>query len=167
MFVNRNALLAAKPIVHMYRTKRQFRGTSFGLVEAGYDIRIRETVTFTAGVNHPRVTLYDPHTEITSGNKGRFILASSMEEFQMPLDLVGIVSDKSSWAREGLSLFNTVIEPGWNGYLTLELVFHGQENLIIPAGVGIAQVLFGRLECKGDYGKGKYQNAPGIQKAKF
>ena len=80
MFVNRNALLAAKPIVHMYRTKRQFRGTSFGLVEAGYDIRIRETVTFTAGVNHPRVTLYDPHTEITSVNKGRFILASSMED---------------------------------------------------------------------------------------
>ena len=42
---------------------------------------------------------------------------SSIEFFNMPKYLVGIVHDKSSLARQGLSVFNTVIEPGWKGYL--------------------------------------------------
>jgi dCTP deaminase len=147
--------------------KHQAHGTSYGLTEAGYDIRIRERVIFTNSGSNQWLTVLDPRTTETTGASGRFILASSMEEFQMPLDLVGMVSDKSSWARQGLSVFNTVIEPGWNGILTLELVFHGNQSLTIPAGSGIAQVLFGRLERKGDYGNGKYQDAKGIEKAKF
>lgn len=63
----------------------------------------------------------------------------------MPENLVGIVHDKSTLARKGLSVFNTVIEPGWKGFLTLELVYHGSEDFHIPAGSGIAQVLFHEL----------------------
>ena len=74
----------------------------------------------------------------------------------MPTDLVGVVHDKSTWARRGLSVFNTVIEPGFKGGLTLELVYHGQEDLHIPAGAGIAQVLFTRIEIPARYA-GKYQ----------
>jgi dCTP deaminase len=166
MFVNRNSLLVAQPIKNMFVEKLRAHGTSFGLTEAGYDIRIREEVIFTPGVSHPQI-LIKQTDGIVKGTRGRFILASSMETFQMPFDLVGTVRDKSSWARRGLSVFNTVIEPGWNGILTLELVFHGNSKLIIPAGSGIAQVLFGRLECKGDYGDGKYQDATGIEEAKF
>lgn len=90
---------------------------------------------------------------------GHFVLASTMDEFQTPNNLVGQVKDKSTWARRGLSVFNTVIEPGWNGFLTLELVYHGHEGMEILPGQGIAQVLYGRLENSGDYGDGKYQNA--------
>lgn len=167
MIVNGNSLLAARPITDMYAGKREIHGTSYGLSEAGYDIRIQETITFIRGQSFPWVTAYDPRTQITRGNKGNFILASSMEMFQMPLNLVGTVKDKSSWARQGVSVFNTVIEPGWNGILTLELVFNGSTDITIPAGSGIAQVLFGRLECNGNYGAGKYQNAKGIEEAKF
>jgi len=148
--------------------KHQAHGTSYGLTEAGYDIRIQETITFNYHETRPWVTINDPRNRYEGrGKRGRFILASSMEMFQMPLDLVGTVSDKSSWARRGVSVFNTVIEPGWNGILTLELVFHGSEDLTIPAGSGIAQVLFARLQCTGDYGNGKYQDARGIEEAKF
>lgn len=77
----------------------------------------------------------------------------------MPCDLMGIVHDKSTWARRGLSVFNTVIEPGWHGFLTLELVYHGEGELIIPAGAGIAQVVFHMLEEPRAY-TGKYQNQP-------
>ena len=42
------------------------------------------------------------------------------------------------------------------GYLTLELVYHGQEGLVIPAGAGIAQVLFHEVKHKSVY-TGKYQ----------
>lgn len=165
MFVNRNSLLAARPIENMAVEKLQIHGTSYGLTEAGYDIRIQEEVVFTAGTIYPRILVKDG--DLFKGWAGRFCLASSKEYFQMPKFLVGTVRDKSTWARRGVSVFNTVIEPGWRGILTLELVFNGTENLTIPAGAGIAQVLFGRLECDGDYGDGKYQDAPGLEEAKF
>lgn len=76
----------------------------------------------------------------------------------MPQDLVGVVHDKSTWARKFLSVQNTVVEPGWKGFLTLEFNFYGSEEVIIKRGQGIAQVLFSRLEEDGDYGDGKYQN---------
>ncbi len=75
----------------------------------------------------------------------------------MPPYLVGIVHDKSTWARRGLSVFNTVIEPGWRGFLTLELVYHGGDRLHIPAGAGIAQVIFHDLASPAAY-DGKYQD---------
>ena len=74
----------------------------------------------------------------------------------MPTTLVGIVHDKSTWARRGLSVFNTVIEPGWKGFLTLELVFNGDKPLDIPAGAGIAQVIFHQTMDRASY-DGKYQ----------
>lgn len=148
MIVNRGALLYKAPIRDMEETKLTAHGTSYGLSEAGYDIRIAEEVLFYAG----RCVRVD--MEITNGN---FALASAMEQFQMPTDLVGIVHDKSTWARRGLSVFNTVIEPGWKGFLTLELVYNGSEDLLIPAGSGIAQVIFHEIAVRAAY-DGKYQN---------
>lgn len=77
---------------------------------------------------------------------GEFALASAVEEFQMPDDLLGVVHDKSSWARRGLTLQNTVIEPGWRGFLTLELTNHGKDLLWLHRGVGICQVIFHVLD---------------------
>ena len=136
MIINRAALLSAAPIKDMLDTKERSHGVSYGLSEAGYDIRIKQSVVLS-----PRK---------------RFSLASAIEEFEMPKTLVGIVHDKSTWARRGLSVFNTVIEPGWTGFLTLELVYHGDEELSIPAGAGIAQVIFHRTVFRASY-DGKYQ----------
>lgn len=166
MFINKQSLLRAAPILDMYEEKMYIHGTSFGLGEAGYDIRIQEHVRFRPGDQFPRITVYNGQM-MTTGCRGRFILASSMETFNMPQNLVGTVRDKSTWARRGLSVFNTIIEPGWRGILTLELIFNGSEDLTIPAGAGIAQVLFGTLSDFGDYGDGKYQDAQGIEQAKF
>jgi dCTP deaminase len=69
-----------------------------------------------------------------------------------------VVHDKSTWARRGLSVFNTVVENGWAGFLTLELVYHGRDRLHIPAGSGIAQVLFHYTTDSASY-DGKYNNA--------
>lgn len=137
MIVNGRELLNKGPVKPMYPIKDKYMGLSFGLSEAGYDVRIKEYVE-----------LNESH---------RFQLASTEEEFDMPNDLVGVVHDKSTWARQGLSVFNTVIEPGWKGFLTLELVYHGSGKLIIPAGVGIAQILFHTIQTPVSYG-GKYQN---------
>lgn len=152
MIVNGKRLLALAPIAGMLDHKAKAHGVSYGLSEAGYDIRIKQDVRF-------RPRFGDVRTLVNGSwqsREGRFTLASATEEFQMPNNLVGYVKDKSTWARLGLSVFNTVIEPGWRGFLTLELVYHGQEELIIPAGAGIAQVLFHRIEEPASY-DGKYQ----------
>lgn len=138
MICNQAALLNEAPIDDMLDHKAREHGVSYGLSEAGYDIRIKQDI-YLCGVN-------------------RFALASTVERFKMPKTLVGVVHDKSTWARRGLSVFNTVIEPGWAGWLTLELVYHGSDAIKIPAGAGIAQVLFHHLEWPADYGDGKYQN---------
>lgn len=152
MVINSENLLKLSPIKGMAHRKMSAHGTSYGLSEAGYDIRIKQTVEFNKGTRFPRVVLVD-----NEPSQGRFALASAIEEFDMPTNLVGIVHDKSTWARRGLSVFNTVIEPGWKGFLTLELVYHGNGELVIPAGAGIAQVLFHELKLERAY-KGKYQN---------
>lgn len=137
MIINQKFLIDADPVAPMLDQKFRSHGVSYGLSEAGYDIRIKQDVWLF------------PFK--------RFALASTIEKFRMPYDLVGIVHDKSTWARRGLSVFNTVIEPGWAGFLTLELVYHGWKPLHIPAGAGIAQVIFHQTSNAAAY-NGKYQN---------
>ena len=150
MIINGSDLLYRAPIKGMINEKRREHGVSWGLSEAGYDIRIKQDIFF----DTPDVWVGG--MQIHNSN---FCLASAIEEFQMPTNLVGIVHDKSTWARQGLSVFNTVIENGWCGFLTLELVHHGNGGLHIPAGAGIAQVVFHETSRIASY-DGKYQNQP-------
>lgn len=135
-------------LVHPCVDAQRSHGVSFGLGHAGYDVRIAK--------HH---WLYP----------GQFQLGSTMERFILPDNVLGVVHDKSTWARKGLSVFNTILEPGWEGHLTLELVNHHNEGLYIPSGVGIAQVVFHLLDCATDNPyRGKYQNQKaGIQEAIF
>lgn len=132
-----------------FSERTQFQGFSFGLSPAGYDVRIAE--------------------DILQLRPGEFILASTIERFEMPNDLMGIVHDKSTWARMGLAVQNTVIEPGWCGFVTLELTNHGSHDIRIPWSCGIAQIIFHQVDepCEIAY-DGKYQNQEaGPQAARF
>ena len=157
MAINRQTLLAYAPIKGMLTEKVHAHGVSHGMSEAGYDIRIKQEITFCRDHNGGRVILRDDPVDGFTEKLGRFVTASAIEEFEMPSDLMAIVHDKSSWARKGLSVFNTVLEPGWKGFLTLELVYHGEEDLVIPAGAGIAQVVFHPVSDHAHY-DGRYQN---------
>lgn len=133
---------------------------SYGLSAAGYDLRLDDVVK-------------TPYSHFQTAKRwrlepGEFVLASAVEKFTMPTGVVGIVHDKSSWARRGLAVQNTVIEPGWTGWLTLELTNHGKETLMLYEGVGICQVLFHWLDEPTDQPySGKYQNqSRGPQKAR-
>lgn len=159
MIINGATLLQLAPIKNMLDHKVSEHGVSHGLSEAGYDIRIKQKILFSRSVwdRTQFVVEVQDNGQVTKLSDGRFTLASAMEEFDMPTNLVGYVKDKSSWARQGLSVFNTVIEPGWKGFLTLELVYYGERDLIIPAGAGIAQVLFEQT-CEHAAYNGKYQH---------
>lgn len=156
--VNRTYLRQAAPIVDMIDHKVSGPGgTSFGMSEAGFDIRIKQDIHFKP--NEFFRFAIDCKVDGEVKRNSRFVLASAIEEFNMPNHLIGIVHDKSTWARRGLSVFNTVIECGWKGFLTLELVYHGNSELIIPAGAGIAQVVFHEVKENAEY-VGKYQSQP-------
>ena len=128
-----------RPLGPWYPRTRH-NGLTYGLGPAGYDIRCAETITL---------------------HGGDFCLASSMEWFNMPLDLLAHVCDKSTWARRGLFVQNTIIEPGWRGYLTLELTYHGGSSIEIYSGDPIAQIVFHRLSAPTERPyNGKYQDQP-------
>lgn len=121
------------------------KSMSFGLSQCGYDIRIDQMICLgPSGLSDTGISMR---------------LASSLEKFNIPNDVMGVVYDKSSWARRGLSVFCTVIEPGWRGFLTLELKNMSNDPIVIPEGCPIAQVVFHRLdqECEKPY-NGKYQD---------
>ena len=155
MIMNRSKLLTAAPIKNMEKGKKIAHGRSYGLSHAGYDIRIKQTVVFLNLLLFRLVFIKGDNG--WSMKFGNFALASAIEEFQMTNNLVGIVHDKSSNAREAISVFNTVIEPGWKGFLTLELVFHGIKPIVLKSGTPIAQVIFHKIAEHSEY-KGKYQN---------
>jgi len=126
------------PMIWPFVERDMVRGMSFGLSAASYDVRIAESVTV-----YP----------------GDFVLASTIERFCIPNDVLIVAHDKSSWARRGLAVQNTIFDPGWRGYATLELTNHGRSPLSILAGDPIAQVVCHLLtEPTTQPYSGKYQD---------
>jgi dCTP deaminase len=144
MIIPAQTLRRLKPI-EPFCERTQYNGMTYGLGPAGYDVRIAENVVV-----------------------GRFVLASTIERFNLPNDVLAQVCDKSSWARRGIAVQNTIIEPGWRGYLTMELTNHGATPIEIKAGDPIAQIIFFRLEEPTDQPyRGHYQDQErGPQKAR-
>lgn len=142
-----------QPLLYPFNERTVIRGKSFGLGSAGYDVRVEfdtgQMWQFTAP--HFMDGIYFPgHT---------FMLASTVERFCMPSNIRGVVHDKSSWVRRGLTVQNTVIEPGWSGYLTLELIYHGADRLVVMSGDPIAQIAFEYLDYPTEQPyTGKYQH---------
>lgn len=138
-----------KPLIAPFHERSVSNGLTFGLSSAGYDVRIAETMWIWP--------LW-----------GR--LASTIERFSLPNDLAAEIKDKSSNARRFITVQNTFAEPGWSGYLTLELTRHLPWPVRIKAGTPIAQVVFKALyePTEQPYGNGKYQNQePGPQPVRF
>lgn len=115
-------------------------GMSYGLSHAGYDVRLAEDV------------LLWP--------KG-IALASTIEKFDMPTDIVGELVNKSSMARRFIVQPNTRLEPGWRGYLTLEIINLTWRFARLRAGMPIGAIEFKLLAAPTEfpYG-GKYQDQP-------
>lgn len=119
-------------------------GCSCGLSVAGYDITLDHDVLMKAN---------------------GFALVAAEQHFEMPDDVLGVVHDKSSLARKGICVQNTVIEPGWRGYLTMEITNHTDADMWLYQGNAIAQVLFHRLDEPAVPYAGKYQDqGRGVQK---
>jgi dCTP deaminase len=84
---------------------------------------------------------------------GKLALVPTLEWVRLPLDLQGVVTARSSWAREGLSIATaTIVNPGYTGIVTLELANLGEVPIRLHPGLRLAQIAF--------YELGKTESAP-------
>jgi dCTP deaminase len=95
-----------------------------------------------------------------------FVLARSLEYFVIPRGVMGVVMGKSTYARCGLIVNVTPLEPEWCGHITMELSNSTPVPVKVYPNEGIAQVLFieGAGLCDHSYKdkSGKYQGQTGI-----
>lgn len=152
--------------------ENQVRGDaiSFGVSSYGYDIRVANEFKVFTNVNN---TIVDPkhfdnssfvdfQGETCTIPPNSFALARTVERFKIPRSVLAICVGKSTYARCGLIVNVTPLEPEWEGYLTLEISNTTPLPARVYAGEGIAQLLFFESDeaCETSYAdrKGKYQN---------
>lgn len=152
---------------------------SFGLSSYGYDFRIIDEFKIFTNIRNAIIDPknFDKKTFINFKGKeclippNSFVLARSLEYFRIPRGVLGICLGKSTYARCGIIINITPLEPEWEGYLTIEISNTTSLPAKIYAREGIAQLVFirGGEECKISYAdrKGKYQKQKKLTLAKI
>ncbi len=147
---------------------------SYGLSSYGYDARVSNQFKIFTNVDS---AIVDPKNFSEAGFVSRevdvcvippnsFALARTVEHFRVPRDVLVICLGKSTYARCGLIVNVTPLEPEWEGYETLEI----SNTTPLPAKVyaheGLCQFLFlkGETPCETSYADraGKYMHQRGV-----
>jgi dCTP deaminase len=147
---------------------------SYGLSSYGYDVRVgRHFKVFTnvyGAVVDPKnfspTAFVDIEGDYCLIPPNSFALAESLEYFEIPRDVLAICVGKSTYARCGIIVNITPLEPEWRGKITLEISNTTPLPAKIYANEGIAQIIFLRAEqvCRVSYAdkRGKYQDQKGL-----
>lgn len=147
---------------------------SYGVTSFGYDMRCAQEWQIwernhVATIDPKRNDLHKHLAPISATSiridPGDFALCRSVEYFRIPEDVMCVVVGKSTYARCGLIVNCTPLEPGWEGHVTIELSNTAPLPIKVYANEGIAQVLFfkGNRPRKTYADKrGKYQGQQGI-----
>ncbi len=147
---------------------------SYGVSAYGYDLRVADEYKIFTNVNS---TIVDPkHFDEKSFVEFKgpvcivppnsFALARSVEYFKIPRSVITLCVGKSTYARCGIIVNVTPLEPEWEGFVTLEI----SNTTPLPARVysneGLCQIVFFESDelCEVSYKdkKGKYQSQQGI-----
>lgn len=147
---------------------------SYGLSSFGYDARVAPEFKIFTNINS---SIVDPKNfkEETFVSKtaneciippNSFALARTIEYFKIPRDVLVICVGKSTYARCGIIVNVTPLEPEWEGHVTLEFSNTTPLPAKIYAGEGACQFLFlkGSGDCRTSYKtrEGKYQGQTGV-----
>jgi len=147
---------------------------SYGVSSYGYDVRVgRRYKVFTnvhSVVVDPKQFNPNSFVDIEADHciipPNSFALAETVEYLIIPRDIIAICVGKSTYARCGIIVNVTPLEPEWRGKVTIEISNTTPLPAKIYSGEGIAQILFLRADavCKVSYGdkKGKYQDQKGL-----
>ena len=147
---------------------------SYGLSSYGYDARVSNEFKIFTNVNSEVI---DPKNFKQSNFISKkvseciippnsFVLASTVEYFKIPNDIMVICLGKSTYARCGIIVNVTPLEPGWEGYVTLEFSNTTPLPAKVYANEGAAQFIFlkGNEKPEVTYADrdGKYMKQKGI-----
>ena len=147
---------------------------SYGVSSYGYDIRVADEYKIFTNVYTTVVDPKDFDSKSFVDYKGphcivppnSFALARSVEYFRIPRDVLALCLGKSTFARCGIIVNVTPLEPEWEGHLTIEISNTTPLPAKIYSNEGIAQLLFlgGDEVCTISYAdrKGKYQKQTGV-----
>jgi dCTP deaminase len=172
--------MAGKGMIDPFHNGQITKGViSYGVGSYGYDMRLSDDFKVFTTVNN---TLIDPKSLSVNSfvdfksdfciiPPNSFVLGKSVEYFRIPRDVLVICLGKSTYARCGLVVNVTPLEPEWEGYVTIEISNTGPLPAKIYANEGIAQLIFmqGSEICEKSYAdkKGKYQAQKKITLAKM
>lgn len=153
----------------------QTRLISYGLSSYGYDCRVvdRYLIYHNAFSTYIDPKAFDAKSFIEVSGQGHafvppnsFALTETLEYIKVPRNCLVLVAAKSTYARCGLCVNATLLEPGWEGTVTLELSNTTPLPVKVYSGEGIVQLIFMQADkdCLTSYAdrKGKYQNQSGI-----
>ncbi|MES2205027.1 MAG: dCTP deaminase [Pseudomonadota bacterium] len=147
---------------------------SYGVSSYGYDVRCAPEFKVFTNINSAIVdpknftndSFVDVNSDVCIIPPNSFALARTVEYFRIPRDVLVVCLGKSTYARCGIIVNVTPLEPEWEGQVTLE--FSNTTNLPakIYANEGVAQMLFllGNEPCAVSYKDrgGKYQGQMGV-----
>ena len=152
---------------------------SYGLSSFGYDARVADEFLIFTNVDNAIVDpkSFNDTTFVRRNAKeciippNSFVLAHTVEYFRIPDDVLVICLGKSTYARCGIIVNVTPLEPGWEGHVTLEFSNTTPLPAKIYANEGACQFLFykGEERPKVTYGdrKGKYMGQRGVTPPKL
>jgi dCTP deaminase len=152
---------------------------SYGVSSYGYDIRVGSVFKIFTNINSqivdPKKFNEGSFVTIDTEKEGKdhvlippnsFALCETVETVSMPRDCLAICVGKSTYARCGIIVNVTPIEPEWRGKITLEISNTTPLPAKIYANEGVAQLLFlkGDQVCEISYAdkSGKYQDQRGL-----
>jgi dCTP deaminase len=147
---------------------------SYGLSSFGYDARVSNEFKIFTNVNSEIVDPknFKPSNFVTKNTSeciippNSFVLASTVEYFKIPKDVLVICLGKSTYARCGIIVNVTPLEPGWEGHVTLEFSNTTPLPAKIYANEGVAQFIFLQGNEKPDISysdrNGKYMRQTGV-----
>ena len=150
------------------------RTISYGVSSYGYDIRVAPEFKVFTNVHNVVVdpkefdgrSFVDVNGENCIIPPNSFALARTVEFFRIPRDTLVLCVGKSTYARCGIIVNVTPLEPTWQGFLTLEISNTTPLPAKIYANEGIAQLLFFQSDEEPEIAyadrKGKYQNQVGV-----
>lgn len=147
---------------------------SYGLSSYGYDVRLADEFKMFTNIktaivdpkNFSQDSFVDVQSEVCVIPPNSFVLGRTVEYFKIPRSVLVICLGKSTYARCGIIVNVTPLEPEWEGHITLE--FSNTTNLPakIYANEGVAQLIFleSDEECEVSYRdrNGKYQGQTGV-----
>lgn len=167
--------MASKGMIEPFSENQVREGViSFGVSSYGYDMRIADEFKIFTNINNTIVDPknFDPRSfvdfkgDVCIIPPNSFALGYSVEYFRIPRDVLVICLGKSTYARCGIVVNVTPLEPEWEGHVTIEISNTTPLPAKIYANEGIAQLLFLGSEelCEVSYADkaGKYQAQRGI-----